>query len=345
MTAIDSLDDPQALQQLLFQLSHVNANFKITALRQAVAFQDKAPLQPILEALLDGREAVHSATLETIEVLKPWITDEQWLETLLKPSDLVYQAALSILETQGKEAPLKPVFRASFALKRSLRTQAQRLLARQAQQWSPKTVAWFIQTNTEILQKATPFSRMIVLEMLGTLGDKAPIEVFLAALQDDSADVRWTALLQLTAYGKQNQELPIEPIAALIHDPHTHVRRSVLYALETQEKASINLFITTLHDTNEGVKQAAALILCKRRSIQAIPALLQFLLNETTRFRWDFQHSVMEAFEELHEHIPIEPLIDGLKNDKKPVRLRAITLLTFLKARTPVKLLIKLFRA
>src|SRR5437879_6780658 len=114
MTDIDALDDPKALQQLSSQLSHVNAGVKIAALRRSVAFQDKAPLKLILEALLDGREYVHSAAIETIEALKPWVTDEQWLEALQKPSDLVYQSALAIMETQGKDAPFKPIFRASF---------------------------------------------------------------------------------------------------------------------------------------------------------------------------------------------------------------------------------------
>lgn len=82
MPSPDSLDNPKALQQLVFQLSHFNADVKIAALRQAVAFQDKAPLKPILEALLDGRESVRKVAAEAIEALKPWITDKQWLEAL-----------------------------------------------------------------------------------------------------------------------------------------------------------------------------------------------------------------------------------------------------------------------
>ena len=372
MTTIDSLDDPQALQQLVFQLSHRNANVKITALRQAVAFQDKSPLKPILEALLDGRETVHSAATETIEALKLWITDEQWLVALQKPLSLVYEVALAILETRGKEAPFKPVFRASFALKRSLRAQAQHILAMQAQQWSAKRVAWFMQTNTEILQKGTPFSRMIALEMLGTLGDKAPIEVFLAALQDDSADVRWTALkmigtlderapitslletLQdseayvrwatlelLTKYGKQGHELPIELIMPLLNDPNTRVRGYALDALETQEEVPIEHFIAAMHDTSESVVYGATMILAKRRSIQAISVLIEHLLNDLEDSWYDYDEA-WRTIEELYEHVPLEPLIEAYNNGNERVQIRAIALLNMLKERTPVELFLKL---
>ncbi|GHO61858.1 hypothetical protein KSC_007500 [Ktedonobacter sp. SOSP1-52] len=342
MTDIDSLDDPKALQQLSSQLSHINAGVKIAALRRSVAFQEKAPRRSILVALLDQREYVRAAAAETVEALKPWITDEQWLESLQEPLFIVYQAALTILETQGPEAPYKPIFRASFALKRSLRTQAQHLLAIQAQQWQPQKVAQFVQKLTEILQKGAPTNRMIALELLEVLGDRAPVEVFLAALQDSEADVRWTALVQLAAHGEQGRELPVEPIAALIKDTNPRIRYRVLYALKTQEKMPVDLFITALQDPDERVRQTAAFYLGKRRDIQAVPALLQFLLYDADGLFWDYCDSAITALSELYEHIPSETLIDALNSSKASVHLQAISLLHILKERTPVKLLLEL---
>lgn len=88
MTDIDSLDDPKALQQLVFRLSHVNANFKITALRQAVTFQDKAPLKPIWE------------------VIRP---AELFVKALTDKNYAVRDIALSILIKLGEHAPRKPL--------------------------------------------------------------------------------------------------------------------------------------------------------------------------------------------------------------------------------------------
>ncbi|EFH84384.1 HEAT repeat domain-containing protein [Ktedonobacter racemifer] len=373
MTSIDLLDDPKALQQLVFQLSHVNAGIKIAALRQSVAFQDKAPLKLILEALQDRREYVRTAATETIESLKPWITDEQWLEALQKPSDLVYQDALAILETQGKDAPFKPIFRASFALKRSLRTKAQHILAMQAQQWSAKKVASFIQMHTEILQKGAPTNRMIALEMLGVLGDKAPVEVFLVALQDDNADVRWTALKMLgtpgervsitpflaalqdseayvrwtslellTEFGKQGHKLLFELIMPLLNDPNARVRSNALKVLDSQEEISIDYFIAAMHDTSESVVHTATIILGKRKNIKAIPTLTEHLLHDPDDSLDDYNEYAWQAIEELYEHIPLDQLIEAFNNGNERVQINAIALLNLLKKRTPVELFLKL---
>ncbi|GHO79094.1 hypothetical protein KSD_68650 [Ktedonobacter sp. SOSP1-85] len=342
MTNIDALDDPQALQQLVSQLSHHNANIKIAALRQAIAFQDKAPLKPILNALLDKREDVHGTATETVGALKPWITDEQWLETLQRPLLIIYQVALAILETQGQEAPTKPVFRASCSPNSTFRAQAQRLLAMQAQHWSTQKVIWFIGATTKNLQLGTPTARMIALEMLGVLGDKAPLELLLQSLQDDNVDVRYTALEQLTAQGRQGRELLIEPITALINDPSPRIRRSVLCTLRTQDNIPLGLFITALQDPDERVRQSAALYLGKRRDIQTVPALLQFLLQDTGSPYQGYVDSAMTALGELYGHIPIETLINALSSSQESVRLQAIKLLGSLKERTPVKLLLEL---
>jgi HEAT repeat protein len=92
MTSADQPDDANALAQLRREFSSFNPTVRIAAIRRAVHFQEKAPRELLLETLRDRRIEMRTAAAETIEALKPWITDEQWLETLSAVSELYHTA-------------------------------------------------------------------------------------------------------------------------------------------------------------------------------------------------------------------------------------------------------------
>ncbi|BCL84698.1 HEAT repeat domain-containing protein [Ktedonobacteria bacterium brp13] len=345
MTSIDQIDDTDALRQLMRELSQFDPAVKIPAIHRTILLKEKAPRRQLLQALKDQRPDVRAAAAEAVEALQPWITDEQWLETLQENTWQVSFAARNILASLGKDAPLRSLFSPAVLKNRSLRFSTQSILRLKIAQWLPEKQEQFIQFSREQLQRDSSENRVIALEMLGLIDEKVPIDAFLSALNDSEATVRLAALEQLRKRGRQGSTFSIEPLANLLSDPDARVRWASLLALGTQEEAiPINLLIAALHDADEGVIHTAASILSHRRVVQAIPDLLEQLLttdlNDSSMD--DYIEDIFQALYELHAYVPLEPLLNALESETEKVRLRAITVLSLLQERTPVELLLRL---
>lgn len=342
MTSTDQPDDANALAQLRRELYSINATVRIPAIRRAVHFQANALRELLVETLKDHRVDVHTAAAETIEALKPWITDEQWLETLSAMSDL-YSIALSVLEAMGKDAPLKPLASASISLNSPLRAEAQRIIRPHMALWSVERATPFIQYCTEQLQHPSAYRRMVSIELLGMMSDRVPAETLLPALHDSEMSVRLAVLEQLQRRGKQGDILSIEPIAELLDYPDERIRVRSIQILETQKAAlPIERLIAAMHDPDEGVVQMATILLGRARSIQAIPVLLEHLLYDSHDYWMDYTDEAIDAICELSLHVPLEPLLKAVYSETKQVSRRAIILLSLLKERTPIDLLLAL---
>jgi|GEM_PF-5439386 len=342
MTSTDQPDDANALAQLRREFSSFNPTVRIAAIRRAVHFQEKAPRELLLETLRDRRIEMRTAAAETIEALKPWITDEQWLETLSAVSEL-YHTALNILDAMGKDAPFEPLAYASVSLNSSLRAHAQRIIRPHIALWSAKRATPFIQSSIEQLQHPSAYRRMVIIEILGMMSDRVPAETLLPALHDSEMSVRLAVLEQLRRRGKQGDTLPIEPIAELLDDPDKRIRVRSIQILETQKAAlPIERLIAAMHDPEEGVVHFAMILLGRQRSIQAIPVLLEHLLYDSHDCWMDYTDEAISTICELYTHVPLEPLLKAMYSNTEQVSRNATALLSLLKERTPIDLLVEL---
>ncbi|HEV2656162.1 MAG TPA: HEAT repeat domain-containing protein [Ktedonobacteraceae bacterium] len=344
MTTTDQPDDANALAQLRRELYSINATVRIPAIRRAVHFQEKAPRELLLKTLKDHRVEVHTAAAETIEALKPWITDEQWLETLSGVSEL-YHIALSVLDAIGKDAPFKSLASASISLNSPLRAYAQRIIRPHIALWSVERATPFIQYCTEQLQHPSAYRRMVSIELLGMMNDRVPAETLLPALHDSEMSVRLAVLEQLSRRGRQGDALPIEPIVELLDDPDEHIRVRSMWVLETQKAAlPIERLIAAMHDPEEGVVHMATTLLGCKRSVQALPVLIEHLLYCPNDYWMDYTREAIDAICELYTHVPLEPLLKAVYSETEQVSRRAILLLSLLKERTPIDSLVELLK-
>jgi HEAT repeat protein len=343
MTSTDQPDDGNALAQLMRELSSFNPNVRIPAIRRAVHFQEKAPRGLLLKALKDTRVEVHTAAAETIEALKPWITDEQWLETLGHGTEQLYYIALHIFEVMGEDAPFKPLAYASILLGSSLRAKAQRIARPGIAQWPANRAIPFIDYCRQQLQHPSAYYRIVAIELLGMMNDRVPVETLLPAMQDSEISVRLAVLEQLRRRGVQGDTLPTEPIVELLSDADERVRLRSIQILETQEAAlSIERLIAAMHDPEEGVVHFAMILLGRERAIQAIPVLLEHLLYDSHECWMDYTDNAIESICDLYTHVPLEPLLKAVYSETEQVSRRAIILLSLLKERTPIELLLAL---
>ena len=346
MTSIDLIDDPKALQQLVYDLPGNNRTIETTripAVRRSILFKEKAPRKQLLRSLNSVSREERRIAAEVIEALKPYITDEQWLETLQEDTERADRVALDILEALGKEAPDAPLIRASHSPDLYFRPLAQRILLAKTTQWTQEKIAGFIQLCTERLhQHPNSGNRIVAIEMLGAMGEIVTIEAFLPALRDSNSNVRMAALKQLQVHGERGVSLPIEPIVDLLRDPWVGNRWRSLKTLATQADVPVEPLIAMLHDPEEEIVHRAMMILGDRKVVQAIPELVTQLLMEPDDDWPDYTDSAIAAIKGLYTCVPLEPLLDALTNPRELVRFRAITLLSLLKERAPIELLLKL---
>lgn len=343
MTFIDSSDDTKVLQNILRELAASDPAIKLSALHQAINLREKAPRKHLIWALRDRCPEISAAAAKTVEALKPWITDEQWLETLQEHAWCIDSAAIDVLIALGKDVPLEPLFNAPMFRNKSLRYQAQNNLRSKIALWPLEKQDQFIQFCAERLQQDGVENHVIALEMLGIMENKVPIEAFLPALEKSETRIVLAALEQLRKRGKLGSALPFEPFAKLLSNPDARVRRGSLLALDTQNDVfPLDLFIAALRDSDQSVVHTAASILGRRRVTEAIPDLLEQLLTDPNDFWMDYTDSIRDFLHELYEYVPLERLLKALEDGTNKVRLRAIILLSLLQERTPISLLLRL---
>lgn len=343
MTTTDQPDDANALAQLRRELYSINSTVRIPAIRRAVHFQEKVPRELLVETLKDYRIDVHTAAAETIEALKPWITDEQWLETLGQNTEKLYSIALSVLDAMGKDAPFKPLASASISLNSPLRDKAQSIVRPHIALWSVERAAAFIQFCIEQLQHPRAYRRMVSIELLGMMSERVPAETLLPALHDSEMSVRLAVLEQLRRRGRQGDTLPIEPIVELLDDPDEQIRVRSIQILETQKAVlPVERLIAAMHDPEEGVVHMATILLGRERSVQVLPVLIEHLLYCPNDYWMDYTDEAIDAICELYTHVSLEPLLKAVYSETEQVSRRAIILLSLLKERTPIDLLLAL---
>ncbi len=169
-----------------------------------------------------------------------------------------------------------------------------------------------------------------------------PAETLLPALHDSEMSVRLAVLEQLRRRGKQGDTLPIEPIAELLDDPDEHIRVRSMQVLETQKTdLLIERLIAAMHDPEEGVVHIVTTLLGRERSVQAIPVLIEHLLYCPNDYWMDYTDEAINALCELYTYIPFEPLLKAVYSVTERVADSAITLLSLLNERTPIKLLLE----
>ncbi|HTI14312.1 MAG TPA: HEAT repeat domain-containing protein [Dictyobacter sp.] len=104
----------------------------------------------------------------------------------------------------------------------------------------------------------------------------------------------------------------------------------------------IHALIAAKDDTEEYVVHEIMILLGHSRAIEAIPALVDHVLNDCDDFSAEYMDEVWLALRDLYEQVPLEPLLQALSSDRKEVRYHAISLFSMLKERAPLKVLLSL---
>ncbi len=143
------------------------------------------------------------------------------------------------------------------ASERAQRIRAVQALALQAEASSGLQKA--LQDNDEAV-------RATAVNILGTLKEKAPLELLLTSLQDPAWYIRASAA---HALGEQIERAPLVPLIEAMHDEDESVRAEAVWALGRLKEYAPEALLDMLHDPSWLVREAAELIM-KERIEQAI---------------------------------------------------------------------------
>lgn len=173
-------------------------------------------------------------------------------------------------------------------------------------------------------------ARMTAIWVLEALGNHAPVELLLLALDDQEWLVRKAAIEALAGLG---EHMPVEPVLIALRDWADEVRLAAVKALaHLGEQIPVDALRMVLADQDPSVRLAAIETLGKAGAHAPIDQLMELALSSPDA---DMRAAAQEALEGHAARIPLEPLLEGLNNSKEEVRSAALAVLGRLGERAP----------
>lgn len=140
--------------------------------------------------------------------------------------------------------------------------------------------------------------RVRALKQLGRLEERTPLDLFLAALQDEHKAVRATAVRML---GRLKEDIPLAPLLVALYDPDWHVRSCVVQALGQHiQHVPLDALVYALADQDETVRSTAVTVLGKLGERAPLDALSACLDDRS----WMVREATVLALGELGERAP-----------------------------------------
>ncbi len=276
------------------------------ALYRLGQWKEQAPLEPMVAALQDPDWKIRESALSALYMCGARVPLEVFFSALADDISPVRVAAMRALAERADEVPIEVFVQAS-------RDTASELEA--AQEWG----------RGLDLEECM---RVFAVQALGSLGEQAPLEPLLAALDDRDERVRRAAM---QALGRMEARIPLEPLIASLGD----VTLEAIYALEQQgshgRKIPADPLLMALGDSEKQVRQAAAAALWYLHPVEflrLLPEIQATLLGQqrSTLFASLIQEHRADTFGEIGDAslAGIETLTELLNWPYWKVRLKAV---------------------
>lgn len=184
------------------------------------------------------------------------------------------------------------------------------------------------------IQDESAYVRDIAIQALAQLGERAPLEPLVAALQDRGSGMEAAAQV----LGQLGERAPIEPLLEAALSPYSSGREAAAQALgQLRERVPLEPVLAALRDGDSGRREAAAGVLAQLGEYAPTEPLLSIALGDTYSA---YREPPMAALAKLAEWVPVEPVLAALQNPKAESRVAAVQLLGHLGARAPIEPLI-----
>ncbi|GCE06990.1 HEAT repeat domain-containing protein [Dictyobacter aurantiacus] len=327
--ALKKLEERAPVEPFLEALHDPQRGVRRAAAEALGELGERAPIEPLVEALHDPEADVRKAAAYALGELGERAPIEPLVEALNDPDWEVLKAALDALGELGERAPVEPLVEALHDPGIYVSAAAAYALGKVGER-AP------IEPLVEALHDSKSFLRQAAAEALGKVGERAPIEPLVEALHDSDALVRYEATFALEKVGER---APIEPLVEALHDPDTSVRRRAAYALgKVGEEISL-LKRGALVDREGKVTQFLALQLLTQKKIpEAIEKILIYLQDTDAKMRT----ATVECFMDLGKQTPVEPLLALLSDPEWSVRSAVVKVFGALGEEAPIERLISM---
>ena len=181
--------------------------------------------------------------------------------------------------------------------------------------------AAYLEMHPEYLTTALTYSdwvmRTAAVQTLGKQGERAPLEPFLNALQDEHEAVRAMAA---RALGMQRERIPVEPLIVALHDPAWRVRTAAILALgKLTNETLIEPLLSMMHDEHAAVRAAVVWALGRLGEQAPIEHLVMALHDSA----WSVREAAVMALKEQGERAPIASLLAARWDEDSSVRQAA----------------------
>ena len=297
----------------------------IAALEVLGAIGEHVPIEPLVDAVANGRYGVRSAAVRVLGNR----TSIELLLIALNKSEEEYARVIAVeqLAAMGKTAPVE-----SFEIalkdsdKRVRKAALQALVVLREQAPIEAVVAALRDSESDVCEAAV--------KALGALKERAPIEPLIAALHDDNLAISAAAIQSLSALGVR---APIDVFMELLYHQNSYIRYATVRALEAlREGVPAEPLVAALHGANEEVRETAARVLGALGQRAPIDPLVAALHDSKKRVR----AAAAEAIGKLGDRAPIEPLVAALHDDEAEVRRALVQTLGVLGERVPIEPLV-----
>ena len=167
--------------------------------------------------------------------------------------------------------------------------------------------------------------REMLAGLLGSFGERVPLDVLLAAVTDEEPAVCAAGIESLIVQGSQ---APLEPILAQLGHPEGYVRQAAVRALSSaRERAPIDPIVAALGDPDARVREVAAmgidpLVEWFGTRIPLTP-LIAALEDENANVR----ESALDTLANHPEYAPIDLVVQALDDQNPYVRCAALLVL------------------
>jgi HEAT repeat protein len=301
------------VKPLLTALHDQHKEVKAAAIESLGNLREDAPYEPLLAALNDPSWNVRRAAVEALEKRGVLVSLEQFIILMQDEDPEVRAVAARALRNFGEQMPIPPLLEALGDSEAKVCYSAAQSLIKQIQRVPIEPVLAIIDKKSKDRYGRDKYEsrRLAAFDVLGNMGERAPVDTLFAALHDESERVRKEGI---RALGKLKTITAGDAILAMLNDVHElpSTRAVALEVLvELEENNGIAALLAALNDPAEEVRKAAAKSLGK---IKAHSSVEHLLTAASEHIEW-IRLAAVSILGKLEEKSPIELLL-VLLNDK-----------------------------
>jgi len=326
LQALVEMREYATIKELIIKLNNSNTEVRIEGLRVLGKMGSEAPVELLLTALGDKNGKVRSIAAATLGELGEYAPVEPLINALHDSNRFVRVQVLRALGNLGRRVPIEPLLDIFDEGDTFLKEVLEETLIKVLAERTP------IDLLLSILHKGAEVS-VEAAKILGSLGEKAPLESIIAALKAGHMYVRILAIQVIEDLGSN------APIGALVEalDDDVPVLNAAVRALgKLGIYGPIERLVGTWDDYIWWMRAVAAEILGNAGIHTSVKPLVAVLNDGDARVKI----AVIEALGKLGERVPVKSLTAVLNDEDAEIRIAVVEALGKLGERVPVKSLI-----